>query len=100
MAFHSMASSCRLCHAEAELRNSHFIPKAYYRLLRWAEDRNPNPIVVSPSRAARTSSQVTDRLLCSACEERFNSGGESWVLRNAWRGENSFQIHAGLKKAA
>ena len=91
--------TCRLCRKERELKDSHLIPKAYYRLMRMRGAKNPNPVVVSPGVAYQTSRQVMDYLLCDECEGRFNKRGEDWVLWNAWRGENRVLILDALSAA-
>jgi hypothetical protein len=72
---------CELCHALADLRDSHYLPKAGYKKARTAALKNPNPVVLSNSQARQSSSQVRDYKFCNACEKRFNEGGESWVLK-------------------
>lgn len=90
---------CRLCGQNAELQDSHLLPKAFYKLAWAAGGRNPNPIVVTPKVALKTSRQVSDYLLCRDCEERFNKGGEKWIVENCWRGETDFPLNAALKAA-
>jgi len=47
----------------------------------------------------KTSKQVSDYLLCRACEDRFNQGGEKWVSENCWRSETEFPLHTALSAA-
>ncbi len=91
--------ACRLCGKETDLRDSHFLPKAYYKLLRTPTEKNPNPILMTPGKSLKTSEQVTDYLLCGDCEDRFNRLGERWVIANCWRSETSFPILEALMAA-
>ena len=52
----------------------------------------------SSTRRCRSSApeQATAYLLCGECEERFNSGGETWVLKNCWHSEVDFQLRSNL----
>ena len=90
---------CALCLQTADLQDSHFLPKAFYKLARNAGDKNPNPIIVNPNVAMKTSQQASDHLLCAVCEDRFNKGGESWITQHCWRSETNFPLHFALKAA-
>lgn len=71
---------CELCHATADLCDSHFLPKAAYKRARATELKNPNPVVLSDGKAKQSSLQVRDYKFCRVCEKRFNDGGERWIL--------------------
>ena len=71
---------CELCHAVADLRDSHYLPKSGYKKMRASDLKNPNPVVLSGGKAKQSSLQVRDYKFCGACEERFNKGGEAWIL--------------------
>ncbi len=62
-------------------------------------DPNPNPVVITKSKAVQTNFRVAEYFLCPACEERLNIGGETWVLRNAYRGGDSFPMRDALAQA-
>jgi hypothetical protein len=47
----------------------------------------------------RTTKQVRTHLLCDECEERFNAGGERWVLANAFQDSGQFPLQAALRAA-
>lgn len=47
---------------------------------------NPNPIVVTFGRAAQVSNQVTEHMLCDACEEK-TGGSEKYVANLAYSAE-------------
>jgi hypothetical protein len=71
---------CELCHALADLRDSHYLPKSGYKKMRASHLKNPNRVVLSGGKAkqARCRSGITN--FAGACEERFNKGGEAWIL--------------------
>jgi hypothetical protein len=69
------------------LRESHFLPAAVYAQLRAGSEQNPNPVLVSSRISVATSKQITDRVLCGECEQRFSDGGEECVLGNMARQE-------------
>jgi hypothetical protein len=71
---------CALCGQTGKLHQSHFLPKGVYRLLRESNNGNNNPVLMSPRVSVQTSFQMTQPLLCSACERRFSEHGESYVL--------------------
>ena len=71
---------CELCRAVADLHDSHYLPKSGYKKMRANELKNPNPVVLSGGKAKQSSLQVRDYKFCGACEERFNKGGETWIL--------------------
>ncbi len=43
-----------------------------------------------------SSEKATAYLLCGECEERFNSGGETWVLKNCWHSEVDFSLRSNV----
>jgi hypothetical protein len=49
---------CELCHAVAELRDSHYLPKSGYKKMRASDLKNPNPLVLSGGKAKQRSMQV------------------------------------------
>lgn len=72
--------TCALCGAVGYLHDSHFLPKAVYRLLRDSNNGNNNPVLVSKRISSQKSFQMQQPLLCSACERRFSEGGETYVI--------------------
>ena len=56
-------------------------------------------VVDRDNTAVVTSAQASAHLLCADCEERFNKGGEDWVLKNCWRSRTRFPLHAALTTA-
>lgn len=87
---------CRLCGETRDLQDSHFIPAAFYNLLKTLGARHSNPIVMNPRLQIETSAQVRAHMLCRACEERLNRGGERWVLANCWRTYTEFPLREVL----
>lgn len=71
-----------------ELQDSHFIPRAMYKYLRTSSEKNPNPMVVGRTKAATTSKQVKDYLLCAKCEDLFNKNGENEILKWVWNSKS------------
>lgn len=55
--------------------------------------KNPNPVALSNNELVQSSTQLSDYLLCSDCEQKFSKNGESWVLANIPRNyEEQFPI--------
>jgi len=91
--------SCGLCRATAPLQESHLLPRAIYRDLRTPDLADPNPIRILRGKTDISQAQVTAQLLCGECEQRFNKGGERYVLRNAFRGPGRFGFFDLLRNA-
>jgi hypothetical protein len=92
-----VTGQCRLCLKQGPLRDSHFIPKAAYRLVR-GEGGNPNPFVVRPKKAVQTSGQTRAHLLCHECEQRLCKRGEDTFFRNCYRGPGKFRLLTALRR--
>jgi hypothetical protein len=88
---------CALCLEIRELRDSHFLPAGFYRIMR--EGSGDDPVLVNKSAAFMSSAQARAHLLCGECEHRFNDGGEDWVLKNCWRSATNFPLHSTLMGA-
>jgi hypothetical protein len=71
---------CELCRQTGKLHESHFIPRALYKLLRHSNNGNDNPVLISKKISTQKSFQMKQPLLCSACERRFSVNGENYVL--------------------
>jgi hypothetical protein len=78
------------------LRESHFLPKALYRLILARGNRNPHPVRLTLEGREQTAFQATHRLLCAECETRFDQNGENWVMRHCYRGRGVFRLRAIL----
>ena len=71
---------CKLCQKEKDLFKSHLMPAALYALCDAPDSR---PVRVAADVVMQTSRQVQDYLLCAACEDALNKGGESWLFGEA-----------------
>jgi hypothetical protein len=94
-----MTNLCGLCHQPRELRESHILPKAVYKLCRDAGAKNPNPVVTTKRSVVLSSHQVTAPFLCSGCEARSSDGGERYVLGHAARRDDQFRLRKLLRAA-
>jgi hypothetical protein len=94
----SVIGACKLClRLDRELRDSHFMPRALYALLRTAERKNANPVVISHVRARTTSAQARDYVFCGTCEQRLSTHGESWVMAHGSRKHEGFLLRDALR---
>ncbi len=91
---------CQLCGKTEPLQDSHYIPRAFYKLLKTPGAKNSNPVVATPKVKMATSDQFKGYLLCRGCEDRFNKNGEAWVLKNCWRTYSAFPLADRLSAAA
>ncbi|MDO8588491.1 MAG: hypothetical protein Q7T82_15800 [Armatimonadota bacterium] len=82
--------TCKLCRTYSELRESHFIPKAAYRIIE--RTAGSPPVVVKPEITIQKNEQMKDYILCADCEERFNKNGEDYVMRYCYTGEKGFRL--------
>jgi hypothetical protein len=86
---------CKLCHTPGiELIESHLVPSGAYRIL----EKSGGCISVNQIQGILKPNQWRDHLLCTVCEDRFNKGGEDWVLRNCFRGQK-FKLSEILEHA-
>ena len=96
----AIVGTCGLCLAEnINLCYSDLLPKAVVRWIRMAaepDQRNPNPVFVTPNLSQQISYRVAEYLLCPTCEDMLNKRGESWTLRNSYRGGHEFPLRAAL----
>lgn len=92
MAEEKVIGQCALCQQPRELRRSHFLPAALYRLVRAANKPKPEPILTTAAGQQHTSHQAWQHLLCCDCEGKFNRNGENWVLSHCYRGRGRFRL--------
>ncbi|MGA3053954.1 MAG: hypothetical protein ABSD63_07085 [Candidatus Korobacteraceae bacterium] len=91
---------CALCLQERELRDSHLVPKALYRLARAVDRRErPDPVFLASTGRQQTSFQASQYLLCADCERRFDQHGEDWVMRHCYRGRDRFRLRNLLEQS-
>lgn len=74
-----MLGVCRLCHSEADLQLSHIVPRwAWKRAHGSSPGHNPTPVVVSGGVAMQHPKQLSEHMLCKACEHRLK-GAEDYA---------------------
>src|SRR5438034_1097961 len=91
---------CALCCQARDLRVSHLLPKALYRLARDrvpAEGIGPDPLQITRETTIQTSAQITCRLLCDECEQRFSRNGEKVVIKECCRTKGEFILREKLR---
>jgi hypothetical protein len=89
--------TCRLClMPEVELRDSHFVPRAFYKRFHERGTDNIQPVTASATKSMLSGKQASDYLLCDHCEQRFNRGGEQWVVANCWHDPADFPLRNRL----
>jgi hypothetical protein len=98
MAELKLKGTCALCQQSRELRRSHFLPAALYRLVRAANKPKPDLVLATAAGRQHTSHQAWQYLLCGDCEGRFSRNGESWVLRHCYRGRGRFRLRDILER--
>lgn len=86
-----VVSQCALCLKTARLQDSHFIPKAAYKLVR-GNGQNPHPLVLQTDTAMQTAAQTRAHLLCYDCEQRFHKNGENTFFKYCYRGDGTFKL--------
>jgi hypothetical protein len=94
------SGTCSLCLKTRELRESHFLPKALYRLILARGNRNPHPVRLTSKGREQTAFQATHHLLCADCETRFDQNGENWVMKHCYRGRGVFRLRSILEATA
>jgi hypothetical protein len=61
------------------------------------DQENPNPIFVTANTTKQMNYRVAEYLLCPRCEDRLNRGGETWTLKNSYRGGTVFPLRVALQ---
>jgi hypothetical protein len=80
--------TCARCLKETDLRLSHYLPKALYKIL----SAGAGELILSaPNVTIQKDTQVTKHLLCSSCEQLFSKNGEHYAT-SLVRGNGSFPI--------
>jgi hypothetical protein len=85
-----MRGKCKLCLSEADLQDSHLLPKAAYRLIQ-KSDGDP-PVIMKSAVSMHTNEQLRDYVLCRDCEQRLNHDGENWVMEHCYRNSDGFKL--------
>ena len=73
---------CKLCLRQADLLDSHYIPKRAYSMNMARSLKNPYPVTLALGRAKQVSDQLHGHTFCGECEDLLNKNGEKWVLAN------------------
>src|SRR2546421_664727 len=94
-----MTARCGLCLQTNELRDSHLMPAALYKLCRTEGRKNPHPVVTTRKAVFISSDQVSARFLCATCEDRFSRNGERHVLSQCARRGGVFKLRKHLESA-
>ena len=85
--------TCKLCLNNRDLRDSHLMPRALYRMARGSGVKgNQDPHVLSAKGRKTSSHQIQDYVLCHECEERFNKNGENYVMRVVTKRTGQFPL--------
>jgi len=64
---------CRLCDEEKELRESHIIPRFFYKPMKWKEKNFRYQILrVNSNNVITGQGGIKERLFCEECEQRFS----------------------------
>jgi hypothetical protein len=81
------------------LQRSHYLPAGVFRATRDETQTNPDPIRIGDDAVLQDSRQITDYLLCRACEQRLNGSGERWFLAHCCR-KDQFPLRSMLDGAS
>lgn len=82
---------CKMCLETKLLESSHLLPAALYDYCRG--HGFVDPIAVTSDVVMSSSRQVQDYLLCKACEDVLNRGGESWLGSKLATYEKTFPLY-------
>jgi hypothetical protein len=76
-----------------ELKESHLLPKALFKLVC---DRvgglGSGHVIVTKEKSFYSDTQIKDYFLCGACESKFSINGESYVISQCHRGRGQFEL--------
>lgn len=87
----SVTGECALCQEEAQLQRSHYLPAAFYRMLRAPEG---GVVRIDTRRKSIVSidQQYQKHLLCEKCEHRFKVRGEDAAIDACLKQTGSFPL--------
>jgi hypothetical protein len=77
-----IVKNCKPCGLEKQLQDSHYLPKALYKLVRAEQLENPNPVMSVNGKLIQISDQFRGHVFCADYEDRLNKNGELWTLKN------------------
>ena len=99
----SIKGICILCQkTDLALCCSHLLPAAIARWVTMSHQISAGskaPIYFTQHTVVQKDVKIADFVLCRECEDRFNFGGEQWVLANAYRGGSRFKLRSALRAA-
>jgi hypothetical protein len=84
------SGTCSLCQSCGELRESHLIPAAAYKLIQ--RSGSAPPVVIKAAVTIKKHEQATAHILCENCEQRFSKNGEQWVMEHCFRSGEGFKL--------
>ena len=86
-----MLGTCKLCTLRKDLQESHFVPRALYKMARGSGTKgNQDPHVLTAKARKSSSHQIKDYVLCRDSEQRFSKGGEDYVMRLVTKRDGQF----------
>jgi len=91
----SFYGTCKLCLTHTKLCESHLLPRGVYVHSRGPE--NTPPLIVDAGGERPSQHQYKQYLLCTACEQKFNDGGERYVLGLMSNRNHEFRLLELLK---
>ncbi|OBX34995.1 hypothetical protein A8U91_04058 [Halomonas elongata] len=74
---------CELCGEYSALKKSHLMPKSIYKAIARTFQPHDSALVwasKSQKSVYYSNSRIKKKLLCGACEDRFNKHGEKYVV--------------------
>src|SRR5262245_5630931 len=86
-----------MCLRNRNLMSSHLMPAALYDYC--GKDKH-KPVRVGGGFVLPTDRQTQDYLLCDACEDTLNKGGEKWILDKLATWERTFPLYDSLTRVA
>jgi len=94
-----MIGQCALCQQQKPLRRSHLVPAAVYKLVRKLDTGEHDLVHVGRRVSVASSLEIRAHLLCTECEQRFHENGESYTLKNCFRGLGDFPLREVLVRS-
>lgn len=97
------ADNCLLCGKYSDLKKSHLMPKGLYKIVSQTYcpyDSAPVWASQSDKSVLCSNYQITKRLLCSVCEDRFNKHGEKYIMQNCLKNARTFNLKKNLDSAS
>ncbi len=94
---------CKLCGENSVLKISHLMPKSLYKtIIRTFSPQDSAPVWTSVSQksAYYSNSQITKKLLCGVCEDRFNMHGEKYVVQKCMKNPQTFDLKRMLARSS